>query len=148
MKSIYDIELHEFIDFVGDYRIRRVPGGWNYEYLDEKYNTVCCQFVSYSDEFNEAKKQEEKQIIDSEIKHTEDMLRQAVFNSDRPRPKFECGDKVLYEGQPGYVIISLLRESEYLIAPENDREATIFVHDSNLAAINQPVAPDKQKESL
>ena len=43
-KSLYEMELHEIIDF-GTYVVMRVPGGWIY------YSHHGNVFVPYSDEF-------------------------------------------------------------------------------------------------
>lgn len=48
-KNIYDLSLHECLVVDESLKIRRVPGGWNYEYLIGQ--EVSVQFVSLNKEF-------------------------------------------------------------------------------------------------
>jgi len=59
MKSIYDLELHEEINIGSCKTVMKVPGGWNYIYLDEQSGISTC-FVPLSEH--------EKNQIDSDFR--------------------------------------------------------------------------------
>ncbi len=48
-KTIYDLLLHECVSVDESLRIRRVPGGWNYEYMVGEH--ISIQYVPFNKEF-------------------------------------------------------------------------------------------------
>ena len=57
MKTIYDLELHEFLIILdkGAYfvEVQRVPGGWVYSHVDETCREIV--FVPFHNEFEPTK---------------------------------------------------------------------------------------------
>jgi hypothetical protein len=72
MKSIYDLKLHEQIEF-GRYRIFRVPGGWIY--TSRNLNVGCADsdvFVPFDNGFMDpTQKDIYKETIESYVKEVE-----------------------------------------------------------------------------
>ena len=57
MKTLYDLSLHDFLIVDDSLKIRRVPGGWNYEYLVG--SQIAIQYVKFDKEFLPKKERKE-----------------------------------------------------------------------------------------
>jgi len=57
-KTIYDLDLHQFLKVDSSTVVRRVPNGWIYYEIGENrpYALITSTFVPFNDEFETANK--------------------------------------------------------------------------------------------